>query len=74
MELAHALVPFGALDERWNAARERRVDDHLGDVAEQQRDGVTYGQVAEIGNHLFVEGLERVGDQRQLVGPVAVDR
>ena len=32
------------------------------------------GAIRQVGNHLLVERLERVGDQRQLVGPVPVDR
>ena len=32
------------------------------------------GELAEVGDHPLVERLERVGDQRQLVRPVAVDR
>ena len=74
VKLAHARIALGAFDHRRDAAREGRIDDHLGDVSEQELDRLARRAIAEVGDHLLVEGLERVGDQVELVAPVPVDR
>lgn len=68
-ERANAVVVFGGFDQRRDAGRERRVGEGLGKVAQQEFDAFAGGGSAQLRSRLFIERLQRVSDQGELVAP-----
>ena len=73
VEFAHLRIALGSVDERGHARRVRRLLEQAGDLFEESGDPLA--QRAGLGHEdLRFQGSERVLDERELAGPVAVDR
>src|SRR5262249_23657081 len=67
-------VPLRPLDERWKAGRKERIRDDIGDMAKNALEFVARRTGYKFRVALLLKQLERIGDQRDLVWPMPVDR
>src|SRR5215469_12869699 len=74
MKYSYGTIPFCPLDESRKACRERRISDDVGDVAKDAFEFLPWRAGNKLRVSLLLQELERIGDQRDLVRPMAVDR
>ena len=71
---SHGAVPLRPLDESRKTRREGRIRDDIGDMAKDTRKFLAWCASNKLRISLLLKQLERIGDQRDFVRPMPVDR
>ena len=66
--------PLRSLDESRKTGREGRISDDIGDMAKNALKLLTWRASNKLRVSLLLKQFERIGDQRDLVRPMPVDR
>ena len=74
MKPAHCTIPLRSLDESRKTGREGRIGDDIGDMAKNALKFLTWRAGSKLRVPLLLKQLERIGDQRDLIRPMPVDR
>src|SRR5262249_17505202 len=74
MKPSHCTIPLGSLDESRKTRREGRIRNNIRDMAKDALKLLTWRAANEVRTTRLLKQLEGIGDQRDLVRPMAVNR